>query len=230
MQAKDIMTVSVISATPDTSVREAASIMMANRISALPVLDANERLVGIVSEGDFLRKIQSPEDRAGSWWLRMFRSSEDITADYIKSHATHVKDVMTNKVFTVNETDDVSSIASLLEKNCIKRVPVVREGKLVGIISRANLLHAIASQIEISAPSNSDKDIRAAVMEQLREGVANAHLINVVVKDGVATLMGTVNSQKELDAISVALENVGGIKSVDNEVNIVPFAATGGWV
>ena len=230
MQAKDIMTTNVITATPDMGVREAAEMMMSNRISALPVVDAAGKLIGIVSEGDFLRQIQSPQERAGSWWLRMFQSAEDKATDYVKSHAKSVKDVMTAKVVSVSEDDDVSHLAAVLERNRIKRVPVVKGGQVVGIVSRANLLHAIASQINMAAPSAADADIRKAIMDQFLEAVPNAHLVNVVVKDGVATVMGTVDSEEELKAIDVALKNVSGVKSVENSVRVMPLIGSGGWV
>lgn len=230
MQAKDIMTTNVITASPDMGVREAAETMMSNRISALPVVDPAGKLIGIVSEGDFLRQMQTPEERRGSWWLRMFQSAEDKATDYVKSHAKSVKDVMTTKVVAIAETDDISHIAAVLEKHRIKRAPVVKDGKVVGVVSRANLLHAIASQTDIAAPSAADADIRKAVMGQFHEAVPNAHLVNVVVKDGVVTVMGTVDSEEEAKAIDVALKNVSGVKSIENGVRVMPLTGSGGWV
>jgi CBS domain-containing protein len=229
MQAKDIMTASVITTSGDISVRDAANLMVENKISALPVADASGKLVGIVSEGDFLRQIQSPQERTKSWWLRMFQSAEDVASDYIKSHARFVHYVITRKVLTVAESDTLSHIAAVLEKDRIKRVPVVRDGKLVGIVSRGNLMQAVAAQSDLTGPSTSDKEIRDAIMKELSEAVPNAHLVGVVVRDGVVTLMGSVDSQKERDAVAVAEENVSDYKSVENNIYVSTIAATAGW-
>ncbi|MGE3246231.1 MAG: CBS domain-containing protein, partial [Beijerinckiaceae bacterium] len=220
MQAKDVMTTNVISVSPDMSVRDAAAAMLKHGISGLPVVSAEGDLVGLVSEGDFLRQIQSPKERTRSWWLSMFQSSEDRAADYIKSHAKRVKDVMTAKVLSVGEDTDISEIAFILEKNRIKRVPVVKGKKVVGIVSRSNLLHGLAAQSDLQTPAAADKDLREAVMRQFEEAIPNAHLVNVAVKDGVVSIMGAVDSSEEKAAIDVAVENVQGIKAVENLVMI----------
>ncbi|MCC2098949.1 MAG: CBS domain-containing protein [Hyphomicrobiales bacterium] len=229
MQAKDIMTTSVITVAGTMSVRDAATLMIENKISALPVVDAEGKLLGIVSEGDFLRTLQTPQERTKSWWLRIFQSSEDAATDYIKSHARFVHEVMTKKVLTINETDDISHIAAVLEKNRIKRVPVVTNGKVVGIVSRGNLMQAVAAQSDITSSTTADKEIRDSIMKQLDEAVPNAHLIGVVVRDGVVTLMGSVDTEKEKEAVTVAVENVSGYKSVEDNIFVSSIATTAGW-
>ena len=119
IQAKDIMTTSVITTSGDISVRDTANLIVENKISALPVVDACGKLVGIVSEGDFLRQIQSPQERTKSWCLRMFQSAEDAASDFIKSHARFVHEVMTRKVLNVAESNTFSHVAAVLEKNRI---------------------------------------------------------------------------------------------------------------
>src|SRR5690606_8514615 len=140
MQASDVMSTPVISVTEDTSVAEVARLLLRHGISAMPVLGANGRLLGIVSEGDLVRRVESGTEREASWWLRLFGDSEERVRDYAKTHGRRVTDVMTREVTTVNEDASLPEIAALLERRRIKRVPVMRGGEVVGIVSRANLL------------------------------------------------------------------------------------------
>jgi len=229
MQAKDVMTTNVITATPEMETRDAARILMEKGVSALPVVSANGELVGMVSEGDLLRQVQTSQDRRPSWWLRLFQGADDKALDYVKAHARHVRDVMTRDVVTVTEEASISSIAHLLEAKRVKRVPVVKEGKVVGIVSRANLLHGLSAQTGISAASTGDQALRKQLMDELREAVPNAHLINVIVTDGVVQLMGAVETQAEKTAIDVVLDNVSGVKKIENDVTVLPFNVSSGW-
>lgn len=230
MQAKDIMTTNVVSMSPDMSVSDAASFMLRNGISGMPVVSGDGKLVGLVSEGDLIRQVENPEDRKPSWWLNLFQSPEDRAGDYIKTHGKHVKDVMTKDVVTITEDTDISRIAVLLEKHRIKRVPVLRDGKVVGIVSRANLLRGLAAQPAVPGVTPADKEVRDAVQKQLDEAIPYAHLVTVIVKDGVVQLMGAVESKKERDAIDVAVQNVSGVSKVDNQVSILPTPLSSGWV
>ena len=153
MRAMDVMTTNVITVSPDTSVQEVAKILSERSISGVPVVDAENRLVGIVSEGDLLHRVEMgtdrrPDRRTGrrrSWWLDTVGSDEELARAYVKSHGRTARDVMTSEVTSVNETTELADIANLLETRRIKRVPVVRDGKLVGIVSRANLVRALAA-------------------------------------------------------------------------------------
>src|SRR6516165_9722238 len=137
MQAIDIMTTEVIAVDEDATVPAVAKLLAERGISAVPVVDKNNRVIGMVSEGDLLHRAETGTERRRSWWLEMMASTNQLAGDYIKSHSGKVKDVMSRSVLSVTETTPVADIALLLETNRIKRVPVVRDGKLVGIVSRA---------------------------------------------------------------------------------------------
>ena len=145
MQAKDVMTTPVITVHEDTLVEEVARVLVTNRISAVPVIDERENLVGIVSEGDLVRRPETDSAALESWWLEGLAEVRDRAQLFAQAHGRLAKDVMTSSVISVDETEPVAEIALMLEKRRIKRVPVVRHGKLVGIVSRANLLHGLAA-------------------------------------------------------------------------------------
>src|ERR1700757_4532857 len=149
MRAMDVMTSEVITVDEDASVQSVAKLMAKHGISAVPVVDKHDRVIGMVSEGDLLHRAETGTERRRSWWLEMMSSTNKLAGDYIKSHSGRIRDVMTRDVVSVTEETPVANIAVLLETNRIKRVPVVRDGKLVGIVSRANLVRALAMTVEI---------------------------------------------------------------------------------
>ena len=140
MQARDIMTASVVTVRPATEVSEIAKLLLARNISAMPVVVDQDKVVGIVSEGDLMRRSENETERQRSWWIRAFAEPEARARDYIKTHGMCAKDIMSKKVISVSEDTSLADIAETLEKHHIKRVTVMRDGKLVGIVSRANLL------------------------------------------------------------------------------------------
>ena len=157
MQAADVMTTNVITVPPETGVREIAGLLLKHRISAVPVVDAENQVLGIVSEGDLMRRAENDTDRRNSLWLEVIFSTHEMAADYIKAYGRTAGDVMTRDVVTVKEDTPLHEIVGLLERHHIKRVPVTRDGRLVGIVSRANLLHGLAAKGADSAgPSSSD--------------------------------------------------------------------------
>ena len=228
MQAKDIMTTEVISVSSDTSVQDIAGILLTHRISAVPVVDAKNRVIGIVSEGDLMRRTENETEARQSWWLEALFSAEDKAAAYIKSHGMIAEDVMTRDVAAVAENTPVAEIAALLEKRHVKRAPVLRDGKLVGIVSRANLLQGLACKSAVNrAPvSVDDRTIRETLMRTLFDdaGISSGR-INVMVENGAVQLWGLVESQNEKKAAQLAAENTPGVKSVENNLGRVP-----GWV
>src|SRR5246127_2770528 len=147
MLAMDVMTSEVITVEEDASVPSVAKLMAERGISSVPVIDKDKRVVGMVSEGDLLHRAETGTERRRSWWLEMMSSTNQLAGEYIKSHSGKVKDIMTRNVLSVTEETPVADIAVLLETNRIKRVPVLRDGKLVGIVSRANLVRALAMTI-----------------------------------------------------------------------------------
>ena len=225
MQAADIMTTNVITIDVDTEVRAIADLLLQHRISAVPVVDNGMNVVGLVSEGDLIRRVETGTDDRHSWWLADVLSTRDKTAEYIKSHGRRAKDVMTRSVVTVPEDMPLYEIAGLLEKHHIKRVPVTRDGRLVGIVSRANLLHGVATQElkqkEDNAPD--DVELRNKIMSEISNAAgADAPLINATVKNGTVQLWGNVYSSDKRRAAEVAAECIVGVKSVENHIGIVP--------
>ena len=222
MRAKDVMTVGVITVAPETAIEEVASQLLENGISAVPVVDGEDRLLGIVSEGDLMRRAESGTERRPSWWLHLFSSSQEHARDYVKSHGRHAQDVMTRSVVSVGEDAPLDEIAATLEKHRIKRVPVVTDGKVVGIVSRANLLHGLVATKPAPARSGDDATVRNAVLQAVKDAGVRTSFVNVIVSDGITHLWGAVESKAEKDALCVATENTAGVQGVEDHVNILP--------
>lgn len=231
MRARDVMTRNLTTVAPDTPVVEAARILLAGRISAVPVVGADGRMVGIVSEADLMRRAEIGSAKARSWWLAALADNEELAGEYIRSHARAVRDVMTADVVSVAEDATLGHIAALLDKRGVKRVPVVRDGVPVGIVSRANLLQALVAASPKSAgaaPSVGDDDLRRAVLEALRSHAwADSWSKNAIVEGGTVHLWGSARSDKERDACRVAVEGVPGVKAVENHIVVQPGYAYG---
>jgi CBS domain-containing protein len=225
MQAADVMVTNVITVGPDASVQDVARLLLASRVSGVPVVDADGNLLGIVSEGDLMRRVEAGTGRSRSWWLEIFASREVLAREFIKEHSRKVTDIMTRQVVTATPDAPLSAIANLLEKNAIKRVPIVSNGKVVGIVSRANLLQALAG-LDKELPSASpggDAEIRARVLRQLEaEPWTRPFLINVIVQDGAVELWGIVDSASEKKAVRVAAEVTPGVRAVNDNLIIRP--------
>lgn len=223
MHAAEIMTPNVITVTPQTEVREIVELMIKNRISALPVVDGENRVIGMVSEGDLMRRVENQTDRRDSWWLTALFSASNDADSYIKSRGRRAEDVMTRDVLTITEDTPLYKIAQLLEKNHIKRVPVVSNGKLVGIVSRSNLLHGFSTMETVASGSADDRSIRDKIVNEMNDHLGiTGNTTNVVVVDGVVTLWGLVESDVERRAATVAAENTAGVKEVRNNLGVSP--------
>ncbi|HEX7217800.1 MAG TPA: CBS domain-containing protein [Burkholderiales bacterium] len=228
MKASDIMTSPVITVNPQTKVRHIAALLLRHAISALPVLERGE-LVGIVSEADLLHRHElGTEARPrGAWrWLRLL-SVADSSAEYVKSHATRARDIMTAHVVCVAPETPLAEIASLLEKRGVRRVPVLERGRLVGIVSRSDLVQALAAQARVvDAGSASDREIRERLLKELSAQpwwVSTA--ASVLVTDRVVHYFGTVDSEQQRRAARVAAENVPGVRGVsDHRISIAALA------
>jgi CBS domain-containing protein len=228
MRAMDVMTTNVITVGPDTSVQEVAKLLSEKSISGVPVVDSQNRLVGIVSEGDLLHRVETGTERRvrrrRSWWLDTIGSDEELARDYVKSHGRTAKDVMTRDVVSVTETTQLSDIATLLETKRIKRVPVVRDGQLVGIVSRANLVRALAAaggQLTTDTAAD-DRTIRQKLLAELKgQPWVHTWAADIIVRDNVVHLwVSDDRPEEERRALRVAAENVPGVRGV--EEHIVP--------
>lgn len=231
MKAIDLMTPRVITIGPDATVADAARTMLENHISGLPVVDGSGKVVGIISEGDLLRRVELGTERHRSWWLGLMSGGTLPAEDFIKSHARKVADVMTAHVTTVDENASPEEVVRVMETRRIKRVPVVRRGALVGIISRANLLRALASvSPETPAAAADDRDLKDRVTAAVKElsWESRSHDA-IVVRNGVVQLWGFVSSGSQRDALRVAAERVPGVKAVENNIQVVDPAESGAW-
>jgi CBS domain-containing protein len=221
MKAADFMTAHVISVAPDASVLECVRLMLQHRISGLPVVDAAGTLVGIVTEGDFLRRVEAGTERKRPRWLEFITGPGRLADDYVRSHGRKVVDVMTPDPITIGEDTPVEEIVRLMETRRIKRLPVRRGGKVVGIVSRANLLHALASVGREAAPAGrDDQAIRTRILAELaKQPWAPRDLIDVTVRNGVVELWGVVTADHQREAAAVVCENVPGVKEVKNHIS-----------
>lgn len=226
MKASDVMVSEVITVGPNTTVQEIANILLSSRISAVPVLDDLGAVIGIVSEGDLIHRVEAGTERHYSWWLSFLSDKDALAHDFLKSHAVRAADVMTKRVITATPDLPLGEVASLLEKHRIKRVPIVENGKLVGIVSRANLLQALAA-LRRDIPVEfrvEDLDLRERVLSEIRSKLwASASQINVIVHDGVVELWGGVDAQNEKDALRVAAELIPGVHSVEDHIALNKF-------
>lgn len=223
MLVRDVMTTNVATVGLDTSVSEIARTLLARKISAVPVLDGDGRIVGVVSEGDLLRRVEVGTETHPGWWQWTFGTTDRLASDYVKSHGRRASDVMTRKVFSVNDDAPLNVIVELLETKRIKRVPVVHDGRLVGIVSRSDLVRAFlgaASAAEAESPVD-DNTIRARLVDTLtHEPWASPERLNIIVSDGVVQLWGLVSSQEERDAYGIAAASVRGVKKVENQCGV----------
>ena len=225
MQARDVMSTSLVSVTPETDVRAAAALMLERHVSAVVVVEQGDKLAGIVSEGDLMHRAEPGAARRASWWLRLFSSSHDPAEEFVRSHASRVSDIMTRNVVTISEETNLGEIAQLLERHSIKRVPVVRDGRIVGIVARADLLRGLAASrpsMASEAPAD-DRQIRERILETVRrEEIATPVYINVVVQDGVVHLWGMIEKEVERKALMVAAREVPGVKDVQDHLHRAP--------
>ena len=219
MKARDVMVSPVISVKPSCTVKEVAKTLLERRISAVPVVDDTGKLVGIVSEGDLMHRAEIGTQRRHSWWLRVLTGDDALAAEYTKAHARTVADVMTRDVITASPDTPLHEIAALLERHSIKRVPIVRDGALLGIVSRANLLQALASSHKDLGIQLSDTAIRDRILAHLNnEPWAHTLLLNVTVNGGVVDLWGITGSDAERKAIRVAAESAPGVTGVNDHL------------
>ena len=220
MKVKDVMTRKVLSIEPTATVLQAVRSMLQNRISGLPVVNEDGVLVGMVTEGDFLRRTETATERRRPRWLEFLVGPGRLADEYVHTHARKIGDVMTPDPYTVTEDTPLEDAVRLMEKHRIKRLPVVRGKLLVGIMSRANLLHALAS-LAPSAPASlaTDGVIREHLLKELEQQKwAPIAFLNVVVKDGVVELWGSITDERERQAIVVAAQNTPGVKDVQDHM------------
>lgn len=220
MITRDVMVSPVTTVGVNATVQEVAKTLLEKRISAVPVIDGKGKIVGIVSETDLMHRIEAGTQRRRSWWLEAFAGDRTTAVDYARSHATKVVDIMTRAVVTATPETPLCDVAALLEKHGIKRVPVVnKDGDLVGIVSRANLIQAVATarpKLELHLP---DATIRQKLMDHLqRQSWSHAYNLNATVSNGVVDLWGVINSEEARRGVRVAAENIPGVSAVNDHL------------
>ncbi|MGB8607965.1 CBS domain-containing protein [Bradyrhizobium sp.] len=220
MRAADVMTPDPVCISPDTSIIDAARLMLERKFSGLPVVDAGGRLVGIVTEGDLLRRTETGTQPKRARWIEFLMGSGRLATEYAQTRGRKVSDVMTPEVQRVTEDALLEEVVHLMGRHQINRVLVVRDGKLVGIVTRANLLHALASVAAETKPGpTSDTSIRERLYAELKaQPWAPVGLINVVVRNGVVHLSGTLLDERHRGAIRVAAERIPGVKAVEDRL------------
>jgi CBS domain-containing protein len=226
MQVKDVMTRNVISVGPDESIMKAARLMLQNRISGLPVIDRDGELIGIVTEGDFLRRGELGTQRRRPKWLEFIVGPGRLADEYVHTAGRKVDEIMTTDPVTAAEDDSLEKVVDVMERRHVKRLPVTRGGRVIGIVSRSNLMHALASfardaEEQVRPNDSQIRDSILAVLEQQNW----APRVNVVVKNGIAELWGVITDDRERKALVVAVENVPGVKRVhDHLVWVEPMS------
>ncbi len=223
MNASDVMVRNVVTIGPDEDVATAVRLLVDHDISALPVVDAEGQVVGVLSEGDLLHREEDDTLKRKSWWVEALTPASALALSYAKSHGRRVAEVMSERVISATEDAPLSEIANILEKHRIKRVPILKDGKLVGIVSRSNLLQALASaEAAEASPAkdlSADRAIRDAILDRLADqSWTDFGGRNIVVADGVVHIWGLVGSPEEHKALLALAEDVPGVRKISDEM------------
>lgn len=225
MHARQVMTRPVHTVPADASVYEAAQVLLNAGISAAPVVDADGKMLGIVSEADLMYRTEIGTVPGKSWLQRLLTDDAVTARDYVRAHSHRVADVMTKNVVTAEERTSLGDIAALMQRHRVKRLPILRDGRIVGIVSRGNLLQGLLARepSEPDSPADDDKLRSVVVAELAKHGWASSFQpTNVVAENGIVHLWGYVASTAVKDAHRIAAENVRGVKRVENHMNVLP--------
>jgi CBS domain-containing protein len=227
MIAADVMTHRVTTTTPGATVAEVVRVMLENRISGLPVVDAGGAVVGMVTEGDLLRRAEIGTERQRPHWLEFLLGPGRLAGEYVHTHGRKIDEVMTRKVVSIDPATPLETLVGLMEKHRIKRLPVVENGRIVGIVSRANLLSALAHLAPL-APKTApaDAEIRRLILAEFDKNPwALRACLDAVVENGTVELRGVIGDERERQALRIAAENVGGVKKIiDHLVWVEPIS------
>jgi CBS domain-containing protein len=228
MLASDVMTRDVATVHPRTPIAEAVAKMVAAKISGLPVLNDEGLLAGILTEGDLLRRVELGTAPHHSSWLNFLRGPGLAAIEYVHSHTLNVEDVMTRDPVSVAPEASLGEVVSAMEHAHVRRVPVTRQGRLVGIVSRADLVRTLSQRLSTgSAERRPDEAVRAEIVNEMnRQGWHSMCTVKVAVKDGHVTLQGIAQSEPACHAVRIAAESVSGVVDVDNRVTVLDPAIT----
>jgi CBS domain-containing protein len=221
MKAQDVMVRDVVTVGPDTEVAEAVALLVKHDISALPVVDSDGNLIGILSEADLLEREELGAEHHQPWWIETLMPASTLADEFAKAHGRKVSELMSTDVISASEDTPVSEIAALLERHRIQRVPIVSDGKVVGIVSRSNLIQALASSKPASEPkSETDRSIRLELLDRLgqQQQWTDFGSRNIIVQDGVVHLWGLVSSESERKALTALAQGIPGVSDVADEM------------
>lgn len=219
MRAHQIMTRDVVTIGPNASIVDAANIMLTHHISGLPVIDTDGELIGVISEGDFLRRVEIGTERKRARWLRLLLGPGQTAADFVHEHGRKVGEIMTRHPYTVRADATVADIVRVMEKYHVKRLPVLQDGRMIGIVTRKNLLQAVASLARDTPSSQlSDDNIRRKVIAAIDSNDWRPFGLSVLVRNGAVHLSGVITEERSRKAAVVAAENVCGVKEVHDHL------------
>lgn len=227
MNVQDAMTKDVVTVRPDTAVSEIAALLVKHRISAVPVVSEDNRVLGIVSQTDLGHRSETGTEKKRKWWLDIFTDTDAQARAYTKSHGLHAADVMTRHLITVRPNTSLSEVAEVLDTHRIRQVPVLDNGKLVGMISRADLVRKLA-EVTVAAPAVRPQNgqLQKTILAEIAaQPWLKSAIINASVSDGVVELYGAVNSDAQRQALRVLVENVPGVVRVEDHVGLLPKVA-----
>ena len=232
MQASEIMTRDVATVTPDASVHEAARRMTEKRVSGVPVVAADGHLVGMLTASDLLHRVETGTEKQRSWFAKLIANPDQMARQYTKSHGLKVHEVMSRHVVSVREDASLSEVAEVLDSNRLKRVPVVKEGAVVGIISRGDLVRAL-SQVSVgqAVEKSDDATLQRKIIEQIRsQQWLDSAFLNITVKDGVVETWGVIPSADQRRALQVLIEEFAGVTKIEDHLKVGRPHMSGGWV
>lgn len=220
MRAIDVMVRDVVTVHPETGVKEAIKLLNEHDVSALPVVDAENHLVGIISEADLLRRVEIGTEKHHPWWLEAVTGAAELAEDFAKSHGKTVEELMTRDVVSATEDTPLAEIAAVLERKRIKRVPITKDGKVVGAVSRSNLIQALASAVgHFDESGGGDREIRRELLSRLKkQSWTDFGKRNVIVSGGEVHLWGLISSEPEREALIALTEDVPGVTRVVDEM------------
>ena len=232
MKAKDIMTRDVATVSPDASVHEAAKLMTERRLSGLPVVTADGRVIGILTASDLLHRVETGAERRPSWFASFFARPDELARQYAKDHGRKVHEVMSRHVVSVLEEASLSEVADVLDSNGFKRVPVTRDGVLEGIISRGDLVRVISqANFNEPVPRSDDAALQRAILQQMRQQHwLDGSFVNITVKDGTVDVWGTVASKEQHTALLVLVAEIAGTAVVEDHVKVGALDPLPGWI
>jgi CBS domain-containing protein len=224
MKAHEVMTRDVVTVDPETTVGEIAAILVRDRISAVPVVSRDGQLLGIVSQTDLAHRSETGTEKRRKWWLEVFADPDAKAREYIKSHGLRAQDVMTRHIVSVSEGATLAEMADVLDAHRIRQVPVLSDGRLAGMISRADLVRKLA-EVKVAAPATRPDNgaLQKAIWHEIRsQPWLKTAFVNLAVKDGVVELWAAVDSEEQRRALKILVEGVDGVQKVEDHVSLFP--------